>query len=145
MICPEPPQRRATIVPDQSPHTCHLRSHLQAGQLRLRLLSPQSLTRGAAVVAAWGSFLPSLFGAVGDNEEGAEGRHGHHDDTDAGFDYHPEGCPRLVIGAVDVGRNAAHHADGDHEYAEAQHDANTEFLTHLELRLPEKGKGNGDD
>lgn len=142
MILPERPQRRATIFPDQGSQTCHRHCRLQAGQLRLRLLSPQSLTRGAAVVAAGGSFLPTFFG---DNEEGAEGRHGHHDDADTGFDFHPEGRPRLVIGTIDMGRNAAYHTDGDHDYAEAEHDANTEFLTHLELRLPEKSDGDGDD
>ena len=144
MICSERPQRRATIVPDQSPHPSHRGSRLHARQLGLRLLSPQSLTKGAAVRAARGSLLPSLFG-VGDNEEGPKGRHGRHDDTDAGFDFHPERRPGLVIGAVDAGRNAAHHTDGDHENAQAEHDTNTEFLTHLELRLPEKGDRDGDN
>lgn len=106
-----------------------------------QILLPYALTPAIAHLLPWAVGW-GFLGRVRD-EKGAYGGHGNHDDADAGLGLDPEGFPRRVDGSVDDSRGCtADSGDDDHEDAEAKRCPQSEFLTELQLGLPEEQDGN---
>ena len=63
-----------------------------------------------------------------DHEQAFEDHGADHEHANTCLELDPEGSPDLIMGSINPSSDATDHSNGDHEHAEAQHNANTDLL-----------------